>query len=206
LFPQCSIAAVWAPNQATDETHLQAFCVKPSDGLEPSTPSLPCAPSGKRSQPMATVFGSQGGDLLQRVAAHRQTPCLPWNFSGNRWQPTATVFACFSRFRGGPICHRLPAVATALLHKCSILCSRWRQRRAGRRGTSIPSLLGSGQTQISSLTGSGERTLVHQAVRLTLTRNRSRTNETGRNVRLPEGRRQTLRRVTCRRRTAMILR
>jgi len=57
---------------------------KPSDGLEPSTPSLPCAPIGNRSQPVATVL------------------------------------ACWSRFRGSCICHRLPLVATARLHKRSI--------------------------------------------------------------------------------------
>jgi hypothetical protein len=28
---------------------------KPSDGLEPSTPSLPCDPNGSRWQPVATV-------------------------------------------------------------------------------------------------------------------------------------------------------
>jgi hypothetical protein len=60
---------------------------EPSDGLEPSTPSLPCA------------------------------------LIGNPSQPTATVLACWSRSRGTPICHRLPLVATALLHKRSI---RWR--------------------------------------------------------------------------------
>ncbi len=74
-----------SPVQATLYAHLQGFCLKPSDGLEPSTPSLPCAAIGNRSQ------------------------------------PTATVFASLSRFRGLPICHRLPSVATALLHRCSIL-------------------------------------------------------------------------------------
>jgi hypothetical protein len=59
---------------------------EPSDGLEPSTPSLPCGPGRNRSQ------------------------------------PSATVFAFLSRFRRGPICHRLPPVAPALLHKCSISC------------------------------------------------------------------------------------
>jgi hypothetical protein len=43
------------------------------------------------------------------------------NDSGNRSQPTATVFASLSRFRGRRICHRLPRVATAGLHKGSIL-------------------------------------------------------------------------------------
>jgi hypothetical protein len=35
--------------------HGGAFA-EPSDGLEPSTPSLPCAPTGNRSQPAATVW------------------------------------------------------------------------------------------------------------------------------------------------------
>jgi hypothetical protein len=58
--------------------------LEPSDGLEPSTPSL------------------------------------PWNDSGNWSQPTATVFAYSSRLRSCSICHRLPPVATAGLHKGSI--------------------------------------------------------------------------------------
>ncbi len=33
-----------------------AGVLEPSDGLEPSTPSLPCAPIGNRSQPTATVL------------------------------------------------------------------------------------------------------------------------------------------------------
>src|SRR6266511_4238345 len=45
---------------------------------------------------------------------------LPSRFGGNWSQPTATVLAYLSRFRGGPICDRLPPVATALLHKRSI--------------------------------------------------------------------------------------
>ena len=71
----------------------QPFCrrfFKPSDGLEPSTPSL------------------------------------PWNLGGNGSQPTATVFACLSRFLCWRICHRLPPVAPAGLHKGSILsCLCW---------------------------------------------------------------------------------
>src|SRR5205823_14172706 len=34
--------------------------LKPSDGLEPSTPSLPCTPLGNRSQPTATVSACFG--------------------------------------------------------------------------------------------------------------------------------------------------
>jgi hypothetical protein len=59
--------------------------LKPSDGLEPPTPSL------------------------------------PWIAAGNRSQPTATVFAYLGRARGRPICDWLPSVATAGLHKGSIL-------------------------------------------------------------------------------------
>ena len=33
-----------------------AFLKEPSDGLEPSTPSLPCTSDGNRSQPTAMVF------------------------------------------------------------------------------------------------------------------------------------------------------
>jgi hypothetical protein len=47
--------------------------LKPSDGLEPSTPSLPCASPGNRSQPTATVFA-----YLSRFSAdaicHRLPP------------------------------------------------------------------------------------------------------------------------------------
>jgi hypothetical protein len=40
--------------QTTQNAHLQAFLCKPSDGLEPSTPSLPSRFRGNGSQPMAT--------------------------------------------------------------------------------------------------------------------------------------------------------
>jgi hypothetical protein len=66
------------------ESSFSSSFAEPSDGLEPSTPSLPCAP--KR---------------------------LPWVATG-------CESACLRRFRGGPICHRLPPVALAWLHKCSI--------------------------------------------------------------------------------------
>src|SRR5205823_4777579 len=62
-----------------------SFPQEPSDGLEPSTPSLPCA-------------------------AER----LPWVATG-------CGSACLSGFRAPPICHRLPPVAPAWLHECSIL-------------------------------------------------------------------------------------
>ncbi|MCA1705714.1 MAG: hypothetical protein LC808_21615, partial [Actinobacteria bacterium] len=72
--------------------HMRRFC-KPSDGLEPSTHSLP-----------STLWG-------------------------NRSQSTATVFAYFCGFAGGPICRRLPLIATPGLHKGSIRrCQRWLRR------------------------------------------------------------------------------
>jgi hypothetical protein len=62
--------------------------VKPSDGLEPSTPSLPCG------------LGP-----------------LPWVADG-------CELACLSGYRSGAVCHRLPSVAPAWLHKRStIVCS-----------------------------------------------------------------------------------
>jgi hypothetical protein len=72
-------------NVALAEPPRAGRSAKPSFSLEPSTPSLPCAPNGNRSQPVATVL------------------------------------ACSSRCRGLPICERLPLVATARLHKRSIL-------------------------------------------------------------------------------------
>jgi hypothetical protein len=58
---------------------------------------------------------------------------LPWSLGGNRWQRTATVFAYLSRPRPCPICHRLPLVATAGLHKASIhRCLSWRHTAAVR--------------------------------------------------------------------------
>ena len=41
-------------------------------------------------------------------------------FPRNCWQAVATVSACLSRFRRRRVCHRLPPVAPARLHKCSI--------------------------------------------------------------------------------------
>src|SRR5436189_153022 len=66
--------------------------VKPSDGLEPSTPSLPCAPKP-----------------------------LPWVATGCR-------SGYLRRFHSRRICDRLPPVAPAWLHKCSILDAGLRRR------------------------------------------------------------------------------
>jgi hypothetical protein len=45
-----------SPLQATQRAHVQGFQCKPSDGLEPSTPSLPWASLGNWSQPTATFL------------------------------------------------------------------------------------------------------------------------------------------------------
>ena len=41
VYPSRTREAEGMPPQATRQPHLQGFCLKPSDGLEPSTPSLP---------------------------------------------------------------------------------------------------------------------------------------------------------------------
>jgi hypothetical protein len=66
---------------------------------------------------------------------------LTMSFGGNWSQPTAMVFARLSRFRCGRVCHRLRPVATAGLHKGSILsCLRWlhRARCGGSAGVAEP--------------------------------------------------------------------
>jgi hypothetical protein len=88
--PWCDLVS---PEPATRSVNKPLICsgfFKPSDGLEPSTPSLPCAPNGNWSQ------------------------------------PTATVLACFCAFQAPSICHRLPLVAPARLHKRSILFAQIR--------------------------------------------------------------------------------
>jgi hypothetical protein len=45
---------------------------------------------------------------------------LTMNLGGNRSQPTATVSPVSAVFGAAPFCHRLPVVAPARLHKCSI--------------------------------------------------------------------------------------
>ena len=71
------------------------------------------------------VLGSNGPAL--------STPSLPCAALGNRSQPTATVLACLSRFGAGPICDRLPPVATTGLHKGTIFrCLNWRRCRLER--------------------------------------------------------------------------
>ena len=54
------------PPQATLQPHLQGFCLKPSDGLEPSTPSLPwrfTGGTGGHGRALAITFFLQGGSL-----------------------------------------------------------------------------------------------------------------------------------------------
>ena len=74
----------------------------------------------RKSPPACWAFAEPSSGL------EPETPSLPFWEWGNRSQSTATVFACFSRFRRRPICDLLPAVATAGLHKRSILgCLFW---------------------------------------------------------------------------------
>src|SRR5206468_10591147 len=47
--------------KAEQKAPLCGAFAEPSDGLEPSTPSLPCAASGNWSQPTATVFACFNG-------------------------------------------------------------------------------------------------------------------------------------------------
>ena len=63
-----------APKQATEEVALQGF--KPSDGLEPLTPSLPWRIRGVtrvHARPLATQFLLQIG-LFQTAEMRRETP------------------------------------------------------------------------------------------------------------------------------------
>jgi hypothetical protein len=67
---------------------------------------------------------------------------LPWAPCGNRSQPTATLFSRFCRFRRGPICPRLPPVATARLHKRSILAGAIPDLSSGIRRRDVSRRLG----------------------------------------------------------------
>jgi len=55
---------------------LAGLLGKPSDGLEPSTPSLPCDPNGNRWQPVATV-SSQIKPFSPGRRAERLPPAAP---------------------------------------------------------------------------------------------------------------------------------
>jgi hypothetical protein len=81
--------------------------------------------------PMETTEFADLQELLPSDGLEPSTPSLPWNGSGNWSQPRATVFAYLSRFRGRSICHGLPWVAPAGLHKGSILCCLGWLRSAG---------------------------------------------------------------------------
>jgi hypothetical protein len=59
--------------QTTTKCGFAGTLGKPSDGLEPSTPSLPCAPIGNQSQPVATVLACFG-----RFAAFRFVTGCHW--------------------------------------------------------------------------------------------------------------------------------
>jgi hypothetical protein len=89
-----------SPTRTTNRRKKPRICggfAKPSDGLEPSTPSLPCAP-----KPLPLVA-------------------------------TGCGLACLSDFRGCPVCHWLPPVAPAGLHKCSTLSVGIRDANGFRR-------------------------------------------------------------------------
>src|SRR5215204_5514820 len=65
------------------------------------------------------AFGFAG--LGASCGAREATPSLSSDPNGNWSQPTATILACFCAFQAPSICHRLPLVAPARLHKRSIL-------------------------------------------------------------------------------------
>ena len=72
----------------------------------------------------SSLLRSEEGDPLfskREVGSTLPLPCAP---IGNWSQPVAVVSACSSRLPGLPICHRLPLVATARLHKRSIFAAR----------------------------------------------------------------------------------
>jgi hypothetical protein len=79
---------------------------------------------------MPTVQGLRSG-AVPVLSSDFVTEPTPWRLieplltmfcsAAKRWQPVATVSACFCHFRGRAHGHRLPPVAPALLHKCSIL-------------------------------------------------------------------------------------
>jgi pimeloyl-ACP methyl ester carboxylesterase len=65
-------------------------------------------------------FGASCGAREATPSLFKGGAPLPWRSLGNRSQHAATLFVCLSHFRGRSICHRLPPVASARLHKCSI--------------------------------------------------------------------------------------
>lgn len=66
-----------------------------------------CVPSGSR-------------ESTSLCGAMKVTPSLPCAPKRLPWVATGCGSACLSGFRGSPICRRLPPVAPAGLHKCSI--------------------------------------------------------------------------------------
>jgi hypothetical protein len=76
---------------------------------------------GVRSEPGGRAQRPAGGEPLELPEAIRDRVAdevIDELLAG------ATVLACFGRFRGLSICHRLPLVAPARLHKRSILGAR----------------------------------------------------------------------------------
>jgi len=74
-----------------------------------------------------TRFGLvlEPSSTVERGTSLRSAPIGNWS------KPVATVLACFSRFRGPAICHRLPVVATARLNAPCLVRAWWTYRRAG---------------------------------------------------------------------------
>src|SRR3954453_11207335 len=111
--PTCTSATIWTNRTLTSATGTcQSRAVKS------------CEPSGSRnlafSREIDLLLLSAGRDLLQRVAAHGRRPAYHALRNGCRGFATGCGSACLSGFRAVPICHRLPLVAPAELHKCSI--------------------------------------------------------------------------------------
>ena len=80
-----------------------------------------------RSLDFAKVPAKEKQEVLAAFAAHKDevTAGYPrWPEPATGRKPPATVPACLSRFRDVRICHRLPLVAPARLHKRSVLSAQ----------------------------------------------------------------------------------
>jgi hypothetical protein len=72
MYPSRTREPPVVPQQATLQRDLQGFCLKPSGGLEPPTPSLPFDVRGNQSQPTATDLACFGGFCAGPICR-----CLP---------------------------------------------------------------------------------------------------------------------------------
>jgi hypothetical protein len=119
---------------ASERRHFQALFVSRSPPLRMVEPIV--RPTfgprvGHETLSSKTTRGSRCDDVAGHSLHYPGStrPSLPWRYGGYRLQPRATAFAYLSRVRGYPICHRLPAVATARRHKRSILVRRTFMRK-----------------------------------------------------------------------------